>query len=206
MREMIEKLQEYYDTLEGGRKWIFILLPFLAAGGFAYFFYIEPIMQQLQQKEERIAQLSQQIFKHKSSRYEKLIAEKKREILALQSEIDRLKNKTMALRAKLERQRFIFLNGENFAKLLEDMLKDSVNNALELSQIAIEERSIAKVGKLKIKKAIHIEGRGEFLNIVKFVRSIEGHPVLLSVNRFAVETNGTTPKFSVDIDFFGAEG
>jgi Tfp pilus assembly protein PilO len=206
MRELIERLQEFYDTLEGVRKWIFILLPFLVVSALAYSLYIEPAMQQLQEKEERIAQLSQKIFKHKSSRYEKLIAQSKKEILRLQSEIDKLESKTLALRTRLEKERFIFLNGENFAKLLEDMLQDSVKNNLELSQIKIEDRSIAKVGKLKVKKAMRVEGKGEFLNIVKFVRNIEGHPVLLSVQKFVVETNGSMPLFSVDIDFFGVEG
>ncbi len=206
MREWIESLQERFDALEVKKRWIVVALPFLLVGLGAYFLYFEQVLQQIEQGETYLLELNEQITKQSSGRYEKMIASKKKEILAIKERIDRLKSKELALKAKLDGQRFIFLDGQNFARLLEDMLQSSVKNGLELSQIAIEDKEAAAVGKLKIKKSIRIEGVGEFLNIVKFVRSIEAHPVLMRVDRFVVETNGTTPSFKVAIDFYGVEG
>ena len=74
---------------------------------------------------------------------------------------------------------------------------------MTLDKIVIMDTDIPFLGKIKQQKELVIEGESNFLPLVRFIRSIEDHTMLLQIANLYVETNGSVPIFTFDVKLYG---
>jgi len=199
----LDFFEEYLESLDGGRKLLYALLLLVMVGGLFYFLLIEPALEDVEIKKKEHELLSKKIVMKSPQSYKATQKRLEKKIAFMREKIDRLHSKELALQTRLEELNTILLNEKNFPKLLEKILQLSSKYKIGLNQIEIEDKNKKYYEKIKIKKRMTITGDGQFLNIVKFVRGIEDDPVLLKVDRYIIETNGSVPGFELVVDFFG---
>ncbi len=174
----------------------------LIVGG--YFGFLEKKLQQLQSKKERLALLERSIYKQSPRYLEAKIAQLRRQLIKLRTRIEALRFKRSSLLDQLQKRRVLFLSPKSFSKLLEKILAASYRYGLELEEIAIDEVQKPFLGNLFEKKAVDVNGTGDFLALVRFLRGIEASKLLLKIERLHVETNGTIPSFFFRLKLYGA--
>jgi hypothetical protein len=201
----LEHIENRYNSLDGKKKFLILFFIFILISMLFYALFFESIFEEIESRKSQLARLERDIKKESTTFYLKRKKEMQRDILSLKQKIDRLENKKLALKTKLESLDSILVNNKNFVNVLEKILKNSTKYSVELFQIDIDDNDKPYFKRLMVDKEVEIVGSGEFLNIVKFVRSIEDSPLLLVVDRYVVESNGSTPNFKVDIKFFGAD-
>ena len=204
-RDRLHSLEDRFEDLKPAQRWMVGIAIFALVAGLGYYFLIEPELEELRSKEQRVAQLQNEIDKISTKAVERKIQKLKSDILHTEESIDRLKTREMSLLAQLKKKDYLFFNPETFSALLDDMLADSYAKNIELDSVTIEDSQKEFLGRLYERKIVHVEGRGPFLNLVRFVRGIEGHNMLLRIDNLLVETNGTVPRFAFDIKLYGAK-
>ncbi|WP_187647364.1 hypothetical protein [Nitrosophilus labii] len=203
MIEFIYSLEEKIKEQEP-RKRVFILLIILFLVLFTiYFFLIEPIIEEINQKQETLAALEQKISKNSPKKMQSKIFLKKKEIFKNENLKEELNLKLLLLKSRFDKIRFLFVNDKDFNRFLNSLLKESVNKNILIKDIKILDKEEPFIGKLYVKKAISVEGKGRFLNIISFVRGLESNKMLMSIKELIIETEGSLPKFSFNIDFYG---
>jgi len=205
VRELFEKLQDRLDAL-GKREKIFIWL--IVVGGLVvggYYFLIDPKIEELSQNEATVAELSSKLLKQSPARYKKAIEIQKKKIVKLQTKLSTLKERYYAMVGDMKNGVQCY-SQEGFTKLLEDLLKSSFEHRIDLNGVLIEDGTKPFFRALKVVKELDVNGSGEFLQIVRFIRSIEDHPMLMEVRDLQMETNGSKPRFSTHIEFYGVGG
>ncbi len=204
-RERIELLEESFEAQKPLHKVMITLSIIFSIIGVGYYFLLEPLEQEIYERQMSLAALEDEIEQKSIKALEKKIKKLKRTILESQEEIERLKAQEMALLTKLKEQDYLFFNAWSFSKLLDDMLADSYSKGIELTLVTIEDRQKEFLGRLYERKLVHIEGMAPFLKIVPFVRGVEAHNMLLKVDNLLIETNGTMPRFTFEVKFYGAK-
>ncbi len=182
----------------------YVLVALLLVYG-TYTLFFADLFAMRAQKEEQIAQLHRKIAKYDPKRFEAKLKRLKERNVRLRADIDKARAKEMELRAQLQDASMRFLNQKNLTALLDDMLADSKHKGLVLEKIDINATKIPYMGKLEIQKELRVQGQGRFLELVRFMRGIEAHPMLLKIDDLHIETNGTVPKFSFVIKLYGAK-
>ncbi len=205
MREYIDILEDKLQDIENRKRFIFLILLIFLILIAIYFLLIEPAILKIEQSQEQIENLDRKIAKISPKKLKTKIYLKKKEIMQNESLKEELKLKLLLLKSKFDRMGFLFVNNKDFNKFLDSLLKNSVNKNILIKNIEITEKNDPYIGKLKVKKMINVNGSGEFLNIVSFVRGLETNKMLMIIKEFNIETNGSIPNFSFNIDFYGVE-
>lgn len=205
MREFLDNLEELISQ-EAIRKVNALFLLILFSVIFAiYYFFIDPKITELSQKQETLLSLEQKITKILPKTWQSKIEFKKREMLKNKNSKEKLRLKVLSLKSKLDSLNFSFVDPVGFSNFLNYLLKKSISNNLLIQNIKIMDQKKPFLGKLYMKKTINVVGTGRFLNIIKFVRELENQKKLFSLKDFNIETNGTLPNFNFKIDFYGVK-
>ncbi len=205
MIELIDSLEEKIKEQEPKKRVFMLLLTLFLVMFTIYFFLIEPIIEEINQKQKTLTTLEQKISKNSPKKIQSKIFLKKKEILKNEDIKEELKLKLLLLSSKLDKLRFLFANDKDFNIFLNDLLKESVNKNILIKEIKILDKEEPFIGKLYIKKSISVEGEGRFLNIISFVRRLESNKMLMSIKELIIETEGSLPNFSFSIDFYGVK-
>ncbi|BCD68674.1 hypothetical protein [Nitratiruptor sp. YY09-18] len=203
--EQIEFYENRLQNIPRSKRYIIYLASIILLGLLFYTYVLGPQFDHIQDLQARLQQLQNKVAKTSPKHYESIIMKKKQELANLRAKLDELKQKEYALLQKLQMQKYLFLNQQNFAKLLEDILADSKKRGVVLSLIQINEMDKKFLGRLKEQKSLKIQGQGAFLQSVRFLRDIEKHPMLLRVDNLHFETNGTVPRLSFWLKLYGVE-
>ncbi len=205
-------MREYLDILEDlilqeNRKKVFAIfflaILFLIISTMSYFF-IHPKIEEISKKQEDLRALEKKILKNSTDTIQSKIVLRKKEILKNQSKKENLKLQILALQSKLENINS-FIDSMNFSTFLDYLLKNSIKQSVLLNNIKIEDKQKPFVDKLYIKKSLSVNGSGRFLNIIKFARALESKKMLFNLEKFNIETNGSMPNFSFEINFYGVK-
>ena len=203
MREWWDRAEEYIETLD--QKYIFLIVITIIAFfslGFWYFAF-EPVKQELSNTQQAIDKTIQKIQKLSKSTIASKIQQTKREIAQINQEIERLKSQRYRLLLQLQKENYKLLNKRNFYQFLTKALDRSVKYNVTLDKLELIPLHKQFVGDLYIAQKMNIEGSGRFLDIVKWLRSMEDERLLLKVDRFHVELQDNSPIFSLSILFYG---
>lgn len=202
-RERLDSFEERLEVYPFFHKILFFLVLLAFMGYFAYMFIFEPLFEEIDAKEQQIQHLEAKINKNKKLFYLKQIKKLKKDILLLQTNIEQVKEQKAAILEELRQHNTLFVTNKNLAKLLDKILFESKKNSLLLDQILINDKNRPYLGKIYEKKELNITGEGEFLDIVRFLRSIESSNVLLRIENLLIETNGSVPSFSFSLKLYG---
>lgn len=203
LRSKLEFIEEQLESYVLLHKLLFLAVILILIGYFSYIFIFEPYMQELEEKKLQLQELNAKIKKSKKLFYLKQIKKFKNDILLLRTDIENLKKKKIAILEEMHKNNAMYVTNENFAKLLDKILFESKKYNLALNQILIYDKEVPYLGKIFEKKELNISGQGEFLEIVKFLRSIESSEILLKIDNLLIETNGSIPTFSFLLKLYG---
>jgi len=203
--EWIDQYEEKLKELPKTQKLLlFVLVAGIILGG-GYYLFIEEKIARLQTLQAKLSRLDKTIHKNSPRYLEAKILRLKKEMTALRTLLDKQRAKKTELLAQLEKKKALLLNALNFSKLLEDILHTSYLYGVTLDKIVIMDTDIPFLGKIKQQKELVIEGESNFLPLVRFIRSIEDHTMLLQIANLYVETNGSVPIFTFDVKLYGGQ-
>ena len=74
-----------------------------------------------------------------------------------------------------------------------------------IDSVDIEDIETPYDGLLEEVKLLRIEGSGSFLPLVEYVRSLEDEEILFRLDRFDIETNGSSTVFAIDLRVLGVK-
>jgi len=205
MREQLDIFEDKIQEL--GKKeqiLIAIALPIITLLLF-YYLYITDAIERQQNNKIQIAKITHKLKKHSQKILLHKIEVSKKRNLTLKSQIATDTQKLNYLDVKLSEKNFLFLSQQDFTHFLNDLLEKSLKNNFLVSNIAISEQNKKYIEKIKYKKSVQITGSGEFLNTLKFIRAFEESNMLFQIKNLTIETNGTMPYTTCDINFYGIE-
>jgi len=205
MREKIDLLEDKLQSLGTKEKLLIAaLIPFTILLLF-YFFYITDAIEKHQNNAIEIAKLNHNLQKHAKETLERKIKLSKKKILTLKSQIATNTQNLQYLNTKLAQKNFLFLSQKNFTHFLNNLLEKSVKNNFLIQDLKISEQNKNYIEKIKYKRLVTISGSSEFLHTLKFLRAIEETNMLLEIKDVNIETNGTVPHITYNINFYGIE-
>ncbi|SFV68926.1 hypothetical protein MNB_SM-6-1076 [hydrothermal vent metagenome] len=205
MREKIDLLEDKLQSLGIKEKLLIAaLIPFTVLLLF-YFFYITDAIEKHQNNAIEIAKLNHNLKKHAKETLERKIKLSKKKIVTLKSQIATDAQNLRYLNTKLAQKNFLFLSQKNFTHFLNNLLEKSVKNNFLIQDLKISEQNKNYIEKIKYKRLVTISGSSEFLHTLKFLRAIEETNMLLEIKDLNIETNGTVPYITYNINFYGIE-
>jgi len=179
-----------------------LLLSFsILLGG--YYFILQPLELRLNEQKEQKEELERELKKFSTKKGLKRLKELKLQQEKIKEEITILQTSQKEILKRLEANKTLFFTKKRFSKMLDHLLKNS--RQLELKSVEIVEGEKKEIGKLYKFDEIKVEGRGEFLKTINFLREVEKSKILLKTTYFKVEKNGSVPAFRFNISFFGVK-
>jgi len=205
MRDQIDLLEDKIQAL--GKKEQILLavaLPLITILLF-YYFYVADAIDKRQNNENHIIKIEKKLKEHSEKILFRKIKLAKQKNLTIKSQIATDLQKLNYLNTKLSRNNFLFLTQKDFTHFLNNLLEKSVKNSFLLNDIKISKQNKKYIEKIKYKKLVQISGSGEFLHTLKFIREVENSNMLFQITNLIIETNGTTPHTTYDINFYGIQ-
>jgi hypothetical protein len=171
-----------------------------------WYFVFDDMLNQIEQKEEKIAALQKKIQRNTVRALGARIAKEKKAILRLNEEIERAKMAETALRTRAERLDFFFFDRKRFYEMFERILRRSTELGVRLDSVTLEDETKTIAPLLEQKKRIRFEGAGLFGPIVRLSWFIEGFHALLKIDHFAIwyDEEAKEDRFAIDLLLYGA--
>ena len=205
MREKLDLLEEKLESLAKNEKIALAVFIPLAILTLLYFFYISDALDTQVSNKNRLTKTDQELHKYSQKLIVHKIQAKKQQILRIKSNIVEDNQKLTYLETELMKNNFLFLSQKDFTYFLNNLLSKSVKNNFLIDDINISKDSGDFIGKLKYEKVVSVQGSGEFLDTIQFIREVEENKMLMEIKNLNIETNGSTPYVSYEIKFYGVK-
>jgi len=205
MREQIEQLEDKIQALSKKEKILLAVAIPLVIMLLFYFLYVTDAIEQQQSNKNHIAKLDHNLKKHATQTLIRKIQASKQKILTLKSKIVTDSQHLNYLNAKLAQKDFLSLSQKDFNYFLNNLLEKSVRNNFLINDLTISTKDKKYIEKIKYKRLVSVSGSSEFLNAIKFIREVEENSMLFEIRDLNIETNGTMPRVTYNIDFYGIE-
>ncbi|BCD60871.1 MULTISPECIES: hypothetical protein [unclassified Nitratiruptor] len=203
MREIFDRLEERFESLDSKTLMMIYALVFLLALFLFYFFSYEPLEQQLQSKSQKLQHLIQKARKLSKTSIVQKIKREQNEIAQLNLDIEQLKTQRFQLMQQLQQKHYQLMMPKNFYAFLTDFLSKSVIYGVDLQKIDFNPTVKKFVAKLYIVQEMELTGSGRFLDIVKLLRYAESNRLLFRISSLHIELSDEYPTFHATLQFFG---
>jgi len=205
VRDKIDLLEDKLEALGKKEKIVLFIAILFGVVLLFYYFYVADATDKYQNNIRQITKLDRDIKKYSKKTVLHKILAMKRKILDTKSKISNDEQKLNYLNTKILQNNFLLLSKKDFTLFLNNLLKKSIKNDVLLQDVSIDKKDTKYIGKLKCKKIVQVDGYGNFLNTIKFIREIEEVKMMLQVKNLNIETNGTIPHTTFNILFYGIE-
>lgn len=206
MNEQLQQLEEQLESIPKNKLYfiyisIIALLVYLGWNLFGESMYME-----MEAKEESIVSLEQKLQRNSVKALESAINRTKKENLTIKEELGELEFKDRYILNKLNSVDFVFFNQMGIAHILDDILKESVKNSIDIK--LVNYNSVNKLYKSRVfeKESIDINGSSKFKDMMSLIQYIDSLNALLKINLIDVymDENKTT-NFNLNISHYGVE-
>ena len=206
---MNEQLTEFEDQLEAMSKQklyfmyisIIVLLIYLSWNLFG-----ETLTSDIEIKENSISSLETKLKRNNLNSIQKAINKTEKDKLLLSGNLDELKSKEMYISTKLESVDFIFFDQMGIAKILDDILKQSLEYDIDIDKITYENMNKLYISNIYEKENIIVTGSASFANSINLIQYIDSIKSLLKVNTFEIYLDeNSSINFDINISHYGAE-
>ncbi|WP_353661786.1 hypothetical protein [Hydrogenimonas sp. SS33] len=178
-------------------------LAVLAAG---WLFWLEPLTEEIEAAQSRAARLQSRIAAVNLRALNRELARVKKQNLELRETLQKADAARRFLQSRASRLDFIWFDQKRFLDMLDKVLRRSVTLGLRID--LFESRPAAEaISPLIEKRAhVHIEGAGDYGQILRLLRYIESFRALLKTDsvRIGLDEQGET-HFRIDFDSYGAK-
>ena len=166
----------------------------------------ESLTSDIELKQNSISSLEMKLRKNNMKSIELAIKKTKNEKLVLAESLDQLKSKNMYISSKLESVDFIFFNQMGIAKILDDILKESLEYSIDINQITYQSIDKLYTANIFEKENIMVSGSASFKNIINLMQHIDSIKSLLRINSFNIYIDqNNSVNFNINISHYGAE-
>ncbi len=199
----MNKIEKYLNNAGKREKY---LIYFIVFGLIFYLFaqIIMPMREDQKILKSKINELEVKLTNNSLSRLKKIRDTKAKELLALKSEQEKKKSKNEHLISGLYKLKYAFYDDKEWAKSIDDILKDSVVRNLKISYIKsrdIQNKRDSNI--LKKKRNLEIGGSGSYTDIVAFISYIDNLNTLLKFEKMQLKLVGKELHFELLIDMYG---
>jgi len=206
MNEQLEEFEEQLDEMSKQKLYfmyisIIILLMYLSWNLFG-----ETLTSDIELKESSISSLESKLKRNNLNSIQKAIKKTKKDKLKLAENLNELKSKEMFISTKLESVDFIFFDQMGIAKILDDILKQSLRYNIDIDEITYENMNKLYTANIYEKENIIVTGSASFKNTINLIQYIDSIKSLLQINRFDIFMDeNSTINFDINISNYGAE-
>ena len=206
---MNEQLEEFENQLEAMPKQklyfiyvsLVLLLLYLSWNTFG-----EGLTSDIEMKKNSIKSLKSKLKRNNLASIKKVIKKTEKEKLTLAEEFNDLKLKDTYISTKLESIDFIFFNQMGIAKILDDILKKSVQYSIDIDEINYENVNKLYMANIFEREHIMVKGSASFTDTMRLMQYIDSIKSLLRINEFDVYIDDSNiVNFDINISNYGAE-
>ena len=206
MNEQIEQLESQLDEMEKSKRIAIYITIIISLVYTSWNIFGEDMSLEIETKESNIVSLMQKLQKNSIKSIEGAIKKAQRESLALEEDVTNLHFKNQFLRGKLESIGFIYYNQQGMATILDDTLKSTLKNKIDVSLIESHSKHQKFAPYIFNKKQIDIKGSGSFKGIMSLIQYIDSFNALLKIDSITVDIDkDQKTTFELDISSYGVE-
>ena len=206
MKEYAKELEEQLEQMPKQKR-LFIYISIIVLSVFmSWNLFGEDMNLEVIFKEESIVSLQSKLQKNSIKTLENAIRVAKQDSFALEDDIIKLNFKNQFIRTKFESINFIFFNQVGIAQILDDILKQSLKNSIDIKIINYKDVKVPIELHLVEEEQIEIKGSASFKNIMKLMQYIDNINSLLKVNSVDVYIDeNIDTNFNLNISHYGVK-
>ena len=206
---MNEQLVEFEEQLEAMSKqklyFIYISLVLLLVY-LSWNIFGESLTSDIEIKENSIASLETKLKRNNLTSIKNAIKKAENEKLLLADNLNELKSKEIFISTKLEAVDFIFFDQMGIAKILDDILKQSLEYDIDIDEITYAKLNKLYMANIYEKENIFVTGSASFKNTINLIQYIDSIKSLLKINTFDIYIDiNNSLSFDINISHYGAE-
>ena len=205
MNEQLEQLEIQLAEMSLGKKIAIYVLILLSIVYMSWYNFGEDMSVEIETKEANIVSLENKLQKNSIKSLNRAITKAKKEVLKYDEELTTLNFKNQYIRSRLESIGFIFYDEKGMAKILDDTLKSSLKNKIDISVIESTIQNKIYVPYIYVKESINVKGCGSFKSIMSLIQYIDSFKALLKIDAIVVEIDKDQTKFDLNISRYGVE-
>jgi hypothetical protein len=206
MNEQIQQLESQLSEMNPMKRLFVYGVIVLSAIYMSWVLYGESIYEEVESSEATIMSLESKLMKNSNRSLEAAILKSKKAILGFEDSINHLHFQKQFIQTKLQNIDFIYYNEAGSAQILDDILKRSIEEDINLE--SIQKRPLEKQDKKLIQKKseILINGEGSLRSITSLHHYIESLNALLSSESLHVEIDeNNATHFELRLLHYGVE-
>jgi len=146
----------------------------------------EDMSNEISTKEETITSLHQKLKKNSIKSLEKAIKKAKKEQLKLTEDITNLNFKDQFIKSKLDALGFIYFSQKGKAEVLDNILKESLKNSLNVEYIVSVDTNIKFAPHITQRQEIEIQATGSFKGILSLLQYVDSLQTLMQLKTLSV--------------------
>ncbi len=205
MSDQIEQFESQLQELPKLHRIALYATIFLLFLGGSWYLFGESMSQEIETKESSISSLEKRLQQsiipllHKKSR------SLKEEILVLNDTSGEVSQKLNFIATKLDELKFIVYNEKETAQILDEILKNSLKNNINIEMIRTKDVSSESETFVVAKESISIIGSGSYEDITLLIHYIDSLKSLLELKRIHINIQEDVTKFELYILHHGVE-
>ena len=206
MNEQIEELESQLSEMSTSKRWMVYSVIILASLYMSFVLYSEELFNEVELNEDKILSLESKLMKNSNRSLERAILKSKKDILTLEDEINNLHFKKQFIQTKLQSIDFIYYDEMGSAQILDDILKHSILQHINLESIQKIPIDIQEKTLIQQKSHIVINGEGSLRAITSLHHYIENLNALLSSESLHIEIDdNNATHFELKLIHYGVE-
>jgi len=206
MSEQIQQIEEQLSEMSVLKRVTVYIVVLLSILYVSWSFFSQDMNSEIETIEEEIASLEKKLQKNSIKSLEKAIQRTKKESLVLEDDNTNLHFKDQFIRSKLESIGFIYYGDMGVAQILDDILKNSLKNKIDLKYLISKDKNELFVKHVIEKELLQISGSGSFKSIMHLLYHIDNFKALLRVREIVINIDEQdNTNFDLNISHYGVE-
>lgn len=206
MNKQIQELESQLAQMSREKRLLVYGVIFAAAVYMSWVLYGEMLYEEIETTQTSIASLESKLMKNSNRILESAILKTKKSILNLEDEINHLHFETQFIQSKFQNIDFIYYDEAGSAQILDDILKHSIKEAINLESIQKQPLKAQEGQLIQKKSEIRITGEGSLRSIISLQHYIESLNALLSPQALHVEIDeNNATHFELQLIHYGVD-
>lgn len=206
MNEQLEELENQLADMPLQKRLAVYAVIFFSILYASWYFLGEDMVNETEVLQESVQSLSKKLQNNSIKSLSQAITKTKKQNLKIEDDLVTLHFKEQFLQNKLEKLNFIYFNDLGIATILENILKHSMKEQIDIHLVESIQNEVKYVAHIVDKEQIYIKGSGSFKNILSLIQQIDYYNALLQIKEIevSIDENSST-NFDLNISHYGVE-
>jgi signal transduction protein with GAF and PtsI domain len=199
----VNNFEKYLNSVDKRQKYLIYVMVF----GLIIYLSINlmmPLWDKQNSIQENISSLQTKLAQNSLGRLQKQLSAAKQEVLTLNTQKDKQKEKIDFLISGLYKLKYAFYDDKEWAKSIRDILHNSLKRDLKINYIkSMDAKNPSTKDILKRKRTLEIVGSGNYRDVVAFISYIDNLNTLLQFTKTDIFLKEGIVNFKLNIDLYG---